>query len=49
MKIIDKKAEKVLNFWFKQHNINDWFTTHNDFDTKVKTKFYDLHLKCHYG
>ncbi len=49
MKIIDKKAEKVLDFWFKNHTMNDWFRVNDAFDTLIKTKFYDLHLNAIMG
>lgn len=49
MDIIDKNAQRVLDFWFNEHNIDNWFSVNTDFDNKIKAEFSNLHLRAIIG
>ena len=36
------EAEQVIEFWFVEHNRDDWFGISNQFDQKLREKFYDF-------
>jgi len=38
-------AEKVLNFWFVEHNRDHWFGISEEFDQKLRDNFLDLHAR----
>jgi len=42
-------ADKVINFWFVEHDKNDWFAPSEQFDQKLREKFFALHQKVAAG
>lgn len=42
-------AETILDFWFKEHGHKDWWSASEEFDAKIKDRFFDLHASAERG
>lgn len=43
---MNKRAEKILNFWFKESTPEDWFKENENFDKKIKNLFLHDYTKA---
>ena len=43
---MNKRANKILKFWFMESNPDDWFKKNDNFDKKIKDSFWDDYLKA---
>lgn len=44
-----QSAKEVLDFWFVEHGQEDWFSSSDEFDAKLKNRFFDLHAQVAKG
>lgn len=42
-------AKEVLDFWFVEHGQEDWFASSDEFDAKLKERFFGLHAQVAIG
>ncbi len=44
-----QSAKEVLDFWFVEHGQEEWFASSDEFDAKLKERFFDLHAQVAKG